>query len=110
MINPLSEDVICLTDAAKECPKRRRGKRPHVSCMYRWTNHGCRGVVLESIQVGGTRCTSHQALARFFERLTASAHGPPSAVERESHPPDGLIAAKKKEESERTIVEHPSGQ
>jgi hypothetical protein len=27
-------------------------------------------VVLESIQVGGTRCTSREALARFFRRLT----------------------------------------
>jgi hypothetical protein len=27
-------------------------------------------VILESIQVGGTRCTSREALARFFRRLT----------------------------------------
>jgi hypothetical protein len=25
---------------------------------------------LESLQVGGTRCTSREALARFFQRLT----------------------------------------
>jgi hypothetical protein len=69
-IDPLSETVISLTDAAQLCPRRRGGKRPHVSCIYRWTVSGCKGVVLESLQVGGTRCTSREALARFFEALT----------------------------------------
>ena len=66
------ETLISLAEAASLCPKRRRGKKPHVSCIYRWTSSGCRGVVLESIQVGGTRCTSRDALQRFFERLTGS--------------------------------------
>jgi hypothetical protein len=69
-IDPLSEQVITLADAARLCPRRRGGKRPHVSCIYRWTTSGCKGVVLESIQIGGTRCTSREALARFFEALT----------------------------------------
>ena len=30
-----------------------------------------RGVLLESIQIGATRCTSREALQRFFERLSA---------------------------------------
>ena len=70
MIDPNSEALISLADAAKSLPRRRRGKRPHLSCIYRWTTVGCRGVVLESIQIGGTRCTSREALARFFGRLT----------------------------------------
>jgi hypothetical protein len=69
-IDALSEQVISLTEAAKLLPRRRRGKRPTVSTLYRWAQVGCKGVVLESIQVGGTRCTSREALARFFQRLT----------------------------------------
>jgi hypothetical protein len=69
MINPLDETVISLQDAAELCPER-RGKRPHISCLYRWTSTGCRGVILEWVQVGGTRCTSREALARFIRRLT----------------------------------------
>ena len=69
-IDPNTENLLSLTDAARSCPKRRAGKRPHVSCVYRWTTAGCRGVILESLQVGGTRCTSSEALARFFRRLT----------------------------------------
>jgi len=50
-IDPTSETLISLTDAARSCPARRGGKRPHVSCIYRWTTSGCKGVVLESLQV-----------------------------------------------------------
>lgn len=70
MIDPNSESVISLSQACKYLPRRRSGKKPHVSCLYRWTTAGCRGVVLESVQIGGTRCTSREALARFFARLT----------------------------------------
>jgi hypothetical protein len=69
-IDPSSESLISLSQAAAMLPRRRRNKKPHVSCIYRWTVCGCRGVILESIQVGGTRCTSKEALARFLEALT----------------------------------------
>ncbi len=70
MIDPNTESLLSLTEAAKSLPPRRAGKRAHVSCLYRWTTTGCKGVVLESLQCGGTRCTSREALARFFEALT----------------------------------------
>lgn len=90
MIDPLTEQVISLAAAARLCPQRRHGKRPSISCIYRWTTNGCRGVVLESIQVGGTRCTSSQAMARFFHRLTAQSN---SNARRESNPArdDGIV-------------------
>ena len=69
MIDPNTETLTSLSQAARHLPRRRAGK-PHVSCIYRWTTSGCRGVILESIQVGGTRCTNREALARFFRRLT----------------------------------------
>lgn len=70
MIDTFTESLVSLSDAAKLLPMRRGGKRPHISCLYRWTISGCKGVVLESVQVGGTRCTSKEALARFIERLS----------------------------------------
>jgi hypothetical protein len=71
MIDSASESLISLADAAKELPRRRRGRKVHVSCLYRWSTVGCRGVVLETLQCGATRCTSREALQRFFERLSA---------------------------------------
>ena len=72
MIDPNTESLISLSEAARSLPRRRAGKRPHVSCIYRWTTAGCRGVILESVQIGGTRCTSREALARFFQQLTGN--------------------------------------
>ena len=69
-IDPNADTVVSLTDATRLLPRRRGGKKPHVSCLYRWTKTGCKGVILESLQVGGTRCTSREALARFFDALT----------------------------------------
>ncbi len=72
-IDPTSESLLSLTKAAKGLPRRRRGKKPHISTLYRWSTAGCRGVVLETVQIGGTRRTSSQALARFFRKLTQNA-------------------------------------
>ncbi len=69
-IDPTCETLISLREAAGSLPRRRGGKKPHVSCIYRWTTSGCKGTILESIQIGSTRCTSREALARFFRRLT----------------------------------------
>jgi hypothetical protein len=71
MIDTMTENPIPLTQAAAELPRRRRGRKGHVSTLYRWATGGCRGVVLETIQIGGTRCTSREALQRFFERLSS---------------------------------------
>ena len=68
-----SEELLTLKEAAKTVPCRRGGSKTSVSCLYRWTNNGCRGIRLEYVQVGATRCTSREALTRFFSALTAQA-------------------------------------
>lgn len=73
----LSESLVSLAEATKLLPRRRKGKRPNVATLYRWSTIGCKNVVLETAQIGGTRCTSREALQRFFDRLTAQAAGSP---------------------------------
>lgn len=72
MIDLVAENVMSLSEAAKSnaMPRRRRGRRPNVSTLYRWARKGCNGVILETIRVGGTLCTSLQAIQRFAVRLT----------------------------------------
>lgn len=74
-IDTTQETVFTLTEATKLLPRRRRNKRPSLATLYRWTNEGVRGIRLEFTCVGGTRCTSRQALQRFFDRLTDQAQG-----------------------------------
>lgn len=66
MIELATETVVSLTQATNHLPRRRGGKKPHASTLYRWAKNG-----LETIRVGGTLCTSVEALQRFCERLTA---------------------------------------
>lgn len=78
------EQPVSLTEATKfkNNPVRRAGKRPCVSTFYRWATVGVRGVKLETIVCGGARCTTQQALQRFFDRLTGpdAADGPEPAT------------------------------
>jgi len=71
MIELTNETVLSFSDAAVRLPRRRAGKKPHVATLYRWAMRGCRGVRLETIRVGGTLCTSVEALQRFCERLSS---------------------------------------
>ena len=80
MIDPHVEQVMSLTAAAKTLPSIRNGKRPHMCSIYWWSMKGLKGIVLETILISGTRCTSREALLRFFERLTVAANTPKNSV------------------------------
>lgn len=76
-IDPTREELLTLAQATK-CrlwPCRRRGKRPHVATLHRWASAGCSGVRLETVSVGATRCTSHEAIVRFLEGVTRARSG-----------------------------------
>ncbi len=72
-IDVQDEQVVSLRAACDLLPRRRAGKKPAVETLYRWSLRGCRGIKLETVQVGATRCTSVEALQRFFDALTAAA-------------------------------------
>lgn len=72
MIDLASETLLSFSEASARLPRRRAGRPVHPSTLYRWAAEGLRGVRLETIQVGGTLCTSIEALQRFFDRLERS--------------------------------------
>ncbi|MFO0954422.1 MAG: DUF1580 domain-containing protein [Isosphaeraceae bacterium] len=71
------ETVFPLSEVPNHVPPR-RGKKLHVATVFRWKG-GLRGVKLETIRIGGTLHTSAEALQRFFDRLSATDHGPDPA-------------------------------
>jgi len=73
-IDFVTERVVTFREATKLLPRRRHGQKPHISTLYRWAAQG-----LETIQVGGQRCTSLEALQRFFDRLGHKAGHEPRA-------------------------------
>ena len=74
MIDLQAETVLSLSEATGHLPRRRAGKRPHVATLYRWASEGVQGVKLDTLRVGGTLCTSLEALQRFCEQCTKVAH------------------------------------
>lgn len=74
MIDVRTEEVLTLAEAAKLkfLPRRRRGAKPHLATLHRWATHGSHGVVLETVRIGSTLCTSVEAVVRFIERTTTA--------------------------------------
>jgi hypothetical protein len=52
MIDTTTEHVIPLRQAVAEV-RRLRGDRSrvHLATLYRWTHSGCRGIILEYVQI-----------------------------------------------------------
>lgn len=61
MIDPRAEQLIPIGEAAAHIPGR-----PHRATIWRWIQRGIRGVVLDSVRVGGRRYTSVEAIHRFI--------------------------------------------
>lgn len=71
------EELLNLADAARALPLV-RGKRLHVSSVWRWCRNGVNGVRLEYLRLGRRIFTSRAALARFAQ-LLAEADRPAAA-------------------------------
>lgn len=89
-IDVFSEKVVSLKEAVRMLPRKGHTNTLHFSTIYRWIMRGLKtkdGLVvrLETIKVGGTLCTSQEALQRFFDRLSGDTAvvAPPSFTKRQ---------------------------
>ncbi|WP_390622211.1 DUF1580 domain-containing protein [Tautonia marina] len=71
--------MIALADVPGILPKRRGGRKVHTSTVWRWAMKGYRGTRLETLRVGGTLCTSREALERFFGRIDTDPGSEPTS-------------------------------
>lgn len=62
----LNEQLVALREVPQLLPPR-RGRRVHVSTLYRWCHRGVNGRRLEAARIGGVTYTSREALARFSD-------------------------------------------
>jgi hypothetical protein len=84
----IGEGLIPLADVPDLAfmPRRRRGRKLHASCVYRWAQRGVRGIKLEVVRVGGTLCTTTQALEQFFQATAGVvATTAPKQVAKQQH-------------------------
>ena len=71
VIDIATETVLGLREACERLPRGRAGRPTHPTTIARWMDEGIGGIRLECLRVGKARCTSMEALQRFFDRLTA---------------------------------------
>jgi hypothetical protein len=69
---PVPLDIIC-----RDVPGEGEG-HAHEETLKRWARVGVRGVRLETVLCGMRRCTSREALGRFYSALTRVADNPPA--------------------------------
>src|SRR5215218_6562183 len=75
-IDSTAETLRPFAEAARRLPPLRSGRPVSPTTLWRWSSRGVRArngqtVRLETIRIGGTTCTSDEALARFFSALSA---------------------------------------
>ena len=95
----LKEDCMSFAKAARKLPKVRGENHMAPSTLYRWAKRGRRSqsgqiVHLEYVRVGGTNCTSMEALARFFARLRDDDPPAASCIPANPEPPNKPGTAK----------------
>lgn len=61
-----------LIPAINAIPGMDARKTMHPRTLYNWSTRGKRGVVLETVPIGGILVTTREALQRFFLRLASS--------------------------------------
>ena len=69
MIDPTKEELITPNEATRYYPRSARGKKVHISKVYRDMQVGHQGLKLESIRTPRL-ATSREAVSRFFHRLS----------------------------------------
>jgi hypothetical protein len=65
------QEAVSLNEARNLPALKRNGKGVNLPSIYRWTSEGIRGVKLETVQIGGSRCTTAGAAMRFIRALSA---------------------------------------
>lgn len=67
------ESLVDISTARRSLvPRKRNGKPPAPSTIWRWIHSGLHGVRLEVVYIGGTPYTSAEALYRFFAAVTVA--------------------------------------
>ena len=71
-IDPFADDIVKLSEAPGILPRGAKGRKVHVSTIWRWSSRGIRGIKLATVRVGGMIFTSREALRNFFDQLNNS--------------------------------------
>jgi hypothetical protein len=92
-IDPLADDLMPLSQAAKSLPPLRNGRPVSPATLWRWKSRGLNGVQLQIVRLGGTACTTKTALREFFAAVEAARNPPAPEPEPSPQPSRSTSAA-----------------
>jgi hypothetical protein len=99
-IEPRSNELIPLSRVPnlRWLPRRRRGAKLSYTCLWRWATKGVSGVVLQTVRVGGTPCTTESDLQHFFADVAAAKRGerPVQTIRTPAHRTREIDAARQR--------------
>jgi len=75
-IDPLSDELLTLPQAAALFPRRRGGSKVSTSTLWRWYARGSRGVRLEVVRIGGQVLTTRDAIRDFIAARSVAGGAP----------------------------------
>jgi hypothetical protein len=75
-IDPVSDVLLTLPQAAALFPSRRAGSKVSTSTLWRWYTRGSRGVRLEVARVGGSVYTTADAIRDFVTARSVAGGAP----------------------------------
>jgi hypothetical protein len=75
-IDPLSDELLTLPQAAALFPRRRAGSKVSTTTLWRWYTRGSRGVRLEVARVGGQVYTTRDAIRDFVAARSVAGGAP----------------------------------
>src|ERR1700683_5036553 len=97
---PESSDLLPLSSVPnlKWLPRRRRGAKLSYTCLWRWATKGVSGVVLQTVRVGGTPCTTESDLRHFFAEIADAKRGerPVQTIRTPAHRTREIDAARQR--------------
>jgi hypothetical protein len=75
-IDPLTDELLTLPQAAALFPRRRAGSKVSTTTLWRWYSRGSRGVRLEVARVGGQVYTTRDAIRDFIQARSVAGGAP----------------------------------
>lgn len=75
MLNELVNETVCPLSEVPKAIKKITGGKPHISTVWRWTQKGVSGIILETFFVTGKRWTSQEAIQRFITNTSNAKNG-----------------------------------
>lgn len=81
MLDFARDQIVPIGEVRLFLPRAASGKLRSTRSIYRWANTGLRGIILETVKIGGSTFVTHTALNTFFQKTAVPRPDPKEPAE-----------------------------